>query len=161
MASGAEVRQGGRMRSFPLPIRVAAGLAATAAEQARHAPSYLLGLPVTVASQALQMSMRVQQHVTELAIKGDEALAGWHTVEEQPDWAVFDEDEAADAPTRTVPADYERLTLPQLRGRLRGFSPAELVALLEHERTHARRPEYLRMLSNRLEKLRAEEAAGR
>jgi len=159
MASSAEVRQGVRMRSLPLPIRVAAGLAATAAEQVRHAPSYLLGLPVTVASQALQISMRIQQHVTELAIKGDEALANWHTVEEQPEWAVFDEDEATDADDGTVPADYDQLTLPQLRGRLRGFSPAELVKLLEHERTHARRPEYLRMLSNRLDKLRAEEAA--
>jgi hypothetical protein len=80
------------MKSLPLPLRVAAGLAATAVEHARDLPAKLVGLPVTVASQALQMSMRVQQQVTELAIKGDEVLAGLRPVEETPAWATFDED---------------------------------------------------------------------
>lgn len=80
------------MKSLPLPLRVAAGLAATAVEHARDLPTKLAGLPVTVASQALQMSMRVQQQVTELAIKGDEVLAGLRPVEETPAWATFDED---------------------------------------------------------------------
>jgi hypothetical protein len=80
------------MKSLPLPLRVAAGLAATAVEHARDLPVKLAGLPVTVVSQALQMSMRVQQQVTELAIRGDEVLAGLRPVEETPDWATFDED---------------------------------------------------------------------
>src|SRR6266496_109128 len=80
------------MKSLPLPLRVAAGLAATAVEHARDLPAKLAGFPVTVASQALQMSMRVQQQVTELAIKGDEVLAGLRPVEEAPAWATFDED---------------------------------------------------------------------
>ncbi|GAA2971164.1 lipid droplet-associated protein [Actinokineospora diospyrosa] len=80
------------MKSLPLPLRVAAGLAATALEHARDLPTRIAGLPVTVASQALQVSMRVQQHVTELAIKGDEAIASLRPVDEDPEWATFDED---------------------------------------------------------------------
>ena len=80
------------MKSLPLPVRVAAGLAVTAVEQARTLPTKLAGLPVTVASQALQVSMRVQQQVTELAIRGDEVLASLRPVEETPGWATFDED---------------------------------------------------------------------
>ncbi|WP_285611240.1 lipid droplet-associated protein [Actinokineospora globicatena] len=84
------------MKSLPLPLRVAAGLAATALEHARDLPTRIAGLPVTVASQALQVSMRVQQHVTELAVKGDEALAALRPVEDEPEWATFDEDLADD-----------------------------------------------------------------
>lgn len=151
------------MRSFPLPVRVFAGLTATAIEQTRRLPQNLVGLPVTVASQALQLSMQVQQQVTELAIRGDEALAGWHTVEDQPEWATFDEDEPAGdtgppaTPAEGPPAlpDYDELTLPQLRGKLRRLSEDELSSLLEHERTHLQRAEFDRMLSNRLDTVRA------
>lgn len=166
------------MSSFPLPIRVAAGLAAVTVEEAKRLPGQLLGLPVTVVSQALQVSMRVQQQVTELAIKGDETLSVLSGTEQQPEWATFDEDEqpaAADgadaAESRPGPVTdlgepstvgddlavlpgYDQMSLPQLRGRLRGFSESELVALLEHERQHAQRPDFERMLSNRLERLR-------
>lgn len=96
------------MRSLPLPLRVAAGLAATAVEQARDLPAKLAGLPVTVASQALQMSMRLQQHVTELAIKGDEVLSGLQTVEETPEWATFDEDVADEQYDVSRPAPFDR-----------------------------------------------------
>lgn len=158
MASAAGVRQAGAMSSFPLPVRVAAGLAATAVEQARQLPTTLLGLPVTVASQALQASMRIQQQITELAIKGDEALAGLRTPEEQPAWATFDEDEPTEpevlSEDLSVLSDYDHLTLPQLRGRLRSFTEAELAELLAHEQQHGRRPEFLRMLQNRLDRLR-------
>ena len=41
--------------------------------------------------------MRVQQKVTELAIKGDRVLGTLRPVEEKPSWATFDEDEP---PTR-------------------------------------------------------------
>jgi hypothetical protein len=82
------------MKQLPLPVRVAAGLAVTAVDQARHLPEKLAELPVTVVSQALQLSMRVQQQLTELAIKGDDALASFRPVEETPGWARFDEDEA-------------------------------------------------------------------
>ena len=188
------------MSSLPLPVRVAAGVAATAVEQTRQLPRSLVGLPVTLVSQALQASMRVQQQVTQLAIKGDDALGGLRTPEEQPSWATFDEDDtgapaAADFPSPdrgrveeplpsepqpsdphssesprsrsprsgsafsepSIPADYDQLTLPQLRGKLRGFSVADLEELLDYERAHAQRPGYVRMLSNRLERVRSPE----
>lgn len=81
------------MTPLPLPVRLAAGLVATAVEQARHLPRLVIEFPVTAVSQALQVSMRVQQRVTELAIKGDRALGALRPVEEQPGWATFDEDE--------------------------------------------------------------------
>src|SRR3954471_20275958 len=81
-----------RMTSLPLPFRVAAGLPAPAIERARELPEKIVGLPVTVASQAMQLSMRVQQEITALAIRGDEALASFRPVEETPEWATFDED---------------------------------------------------------------------
>lgn len=80
------------MKPLPLPIRLAAGIAVSAKEHARDLPRQLTGLPVTVASQVLQLSMRVQQQVTELAIKGESALSGLQPVEETPSWATFDED---------------------------------------------------------------------
>ncbi|WP_431876309.1 lipid droplet-associated protein [Amycolatopsis sacchari] len=90
------------MKPLPLPLRVAAGLAVTAAERARELPKNVVGLPVTVVSQVLQFSMRLQQHVTELAIKGDEVLSALRPVEETPSWATFDEDlpPADEAPAR-------------------------------------------------------------
>src|SRR5215469_12183107 len=82
------------MKPLPLPVRVAAGLAVTAVDRARHLPEKLAELPVTMVSQALQLSMRLQQQVTELAIKGDDALSTFRPVEESPKWATFDEDTA-------------------------------------------------------------------
>ncbi|MGW4486979.1 lipid droplet-associated protein [Amycolatopsis sp. NPDC004368] len=92
------------MKPLPFPLRVAAGLAVTTAERVRELPKQITGLPVTVASQVLQLSMRVQQHVTELAIKGDDALSGLRPVEETPSWATFDEDVEPTRPT-LVPVD--------------------------------------------------------
>lgn len=159
------------MRSFPLPIRVAAGLASTAIEQTRRLPAYLLGLPITVTSQVLQLSMRAQQQITELAIEGDERLADLcgrdQAYAPQPGWARFDEDEVpSTAPVGTdtvedgddddvsdVAPGFDEMTLPQLRGKLRRLSRDDVELLLVHERSHAARPDFLRMLSNRLETL--------
>ena len=94
------------MSPLPLPVRLAAGLAAIAVDQARKFPTQLAGLPVTVASRALQVSMRVQQHVTELAIKGDEVFASLRPVDDTPPWARFDEDDDMDRrDDDDVPAD--------------------------------------------------------
>ena len=94
---------------LPLPVRVAAGLVATAVEQARDLPRLALELPVTAVSQALQASMRVQQKVTELAIKGDRVLGVGPPIEDEPAWATFDDEpparrngRAGDEPTKVT-----------------------------------------------------------
>lgn len=257
---------------LPLPVRLAAGIVASAAEQAKWLPSRVIGLPVTVISHTLQLSMRLQQQVTALAIKGDDALAGLRPVQETPSWATFDEDlpgtgdageatpaganamsdqfaaqgtgtagsamrvlpeehtapvigtiglaneqhqgtshpagsdratsedgtghgrpqhgdgaaavaadtadedpwsveskeltrehvdgegdsDAADSPPACFP-NYAELSLPQLRARLRRFSLADLHELLDHERSHAARPDFVKMLARRIDTVRAEQ----
>ncbi|MFC4084736.1 lipid droplet-associated protein [Amycolatopsis samaneae] len=207
------------MKPLPLPLRVAAGLAVTTAERVRELPKQLTGLPVTVVSQVLQFSMRVQQHVTELAIKGDDALAGLRPVEDTPSWATFDEDIEPDlpparptlTPVADVPepraevnghavssadleaelgdpwaeeeralaadhldgefdstgdatgdgpaglANYDQLTLPQLRARLRRLSVTQLEELLAYERANADRPSFVGMLARRIGNARKDE----
>ncbi|MFD1147093.1 lipid droplet-associated protein [Saccharothrix hoggarensis] len=159
------------MKPLPLTVRLAAGLAVTAVEQARKLPQQLAGLPVTVVSEALRLSMRVQQQVTELAIKGDEVLSVLRPVEQEPEWATFDEDEPEPAPApaedpwaeeeRALAAEppavlpnYDELTLAQLRARLRTLSAEDLEELLAHERTHAARPEFTGMLTRRIANLK-------
>ena len=164
------------MKPLPLAVRLAAGLAVTAVEQARKLPQQVAGLPVTVVSEALQLSMRVQQRVTELAIKGDEVLSVLRPVEQEPEWATFDEDEPGNDPgtdTPEIPDDpwaeeeqalaaeppaslpnYDELTLAQLRARLRTLTADDLDELLAHERTHAARPEFTGMLTRRIANLR-------
>ncbi|WAL66699.1 lipid droplet-associated protein [Amycolatopsis cynarae] len=194
------------MKPLPLPLRVAAGLAVTAAEHARELPKNLLGLPVTVLSQVLQLSMRLQQQVTELAIKGDEVLSSLRPVEETPAWATFDEDitppegdarnghhgpvgvkepgeglrdpweqeeqalaedhsegefDSGNAAAAAVGAagpvgltNYDELTLPQLRARLRRLNLEQLEELLSYERSHANRPSFTGMLTRRIGNVR-------
>lgn len=90
------------MKPLPLPVRLAAGIVALAVEQARDLPRLVIEFPVTAVSQALQASMRVQQKVTEVAIKGDRALGALRPVEERPSWATFDEDEPSTNGSGTV-----------------------------------------------------------
>ncbi|ALE74982.1 MULTISPECIES: lipid droplet-associated protein [unclassified Pseudonocardia] len=80
------------MSPLPFPVRIAAGLVVTAVEQARELPRHAVELPVTAVSQALQVSMRLQQTVTELAIKGDRALGALRPADDVPNWATFDDD---------------------------------------------------------------------
>ncbi|MEV6827295.1 lipid droplet-associated protein [Amycolatopsis sp. NPDC051102] len=119
------------MKPFPLPLRVAAGLAVSTAERVRELPRQLAGLPVTVVSQVLQASMRVQQHVTELAIKGDSALSSLRPVEDTPSWATFDEDAEPDVPPAR-PNLAPVADVPEPRSEINGRVPsaAELEAEL-------------------------------
>ncbi|GGG15223.1 hypothetical protein GCM10007304_31620 [Rhodococcoides trifolii] len=88
----------------PFAARVAVGLAVTVVDEARRLPSTAISLPMTAISQVLQTSMRFQQTVTELAIRGDEifALIG-STPEEKPSWATFDDDADAGAALSVEP----------------------------------------------------------
>jgi hypothetical protein len=87
------------MSALPFPVRVAAGLVVTAVEEARDLPRTVAGLPITAVSRVLQLTMRAQQVVTELAIKGDTALNGMRPADEAPSWARFDDDLPEALPT--------------------------------------------------------------
>jgi len=187
------------MSSLPFPVRVAAGLVVTAVEEARDLPRTVAGLPITAVSRVLQLSMRAQQVVTELAIKGDSALDGMRPVEEAPSWARFDDDlpdslrparpgtwerpdlgeiddtslehtglagtprvnghaRALGVVEQTPDAlpGYESMTIAQLRGKLRSLSVDEVAELLAFEESHASRPPFVTMLSNRIATLNAQ-----
>jgi len=170
------------MSSLPFPVRVAAGLVVTAVEEVQALPRTIVGLPITAVSQVLQLSMRAQQVVTELAIKGDTALEGGRPVEDAPSWARFDDDSdtpalprpatngharpvggtaigvAEDTPSVTPDAlpGYESLTVAQLRAKLRTLSVDQLTELLAWESSHADRPAFVTMLTNRIATLTAE-----
>ncbi len=65
----------------------------TAIEETRRLPHTILMYPMTVASQAANLLMHLQQNLAELVIKGDEALEQlFPPKDEQPEWATFDED---------------------------------------------------------------------
>jgi hypothetical protein len=162
------------MKPLPLGVRVAAGLAVTALEQARKLPQQLAGLPLTVVSEAMQLSMRVQQHVTELAIKGDDVLSGLRPAEEEPEWATFDEDETPVTTSQEVVDDpweeeeraiaevpeflpsYDELSIAQLRARLRNLDVDQLEELLRYEKAHEARPEFVGMLNRRIATVKAQ-----
>ncbi|MFC9980662.1 lipid droplet-associated protein [Gordonia sp. NPDC127522] len=92
------------MDRAPYPARIAAGLIVTALEETRKLPALLITLPMTAISQTLQAGMRAQQNIAELAIKGDAALEMlFDRPDEQPEWARFDEDDAA-GPDPVTPA---------------------------------------------------------
>jgi len=107
------------MKPLPLPLRIAAGLVVTAVEQAKDLPRLAVEFPVTAVSQALQASMRVQQRITDLAIKGDRALGALHPIEEKPSWATFDEDEQwpdnGVTPLRRPDPEYIPVARPPVR----------------------------------------------
>ncbi|QTI71108.1 lipid droplet-associated protein [Gordonia polyisoprenivorans] len=95
----------------PYPARIAAGLVVTAVEETRKLPTLLFTLPVTAVSETLQLAMRAQQGIAELAIKGDTALEMiFDRPSEEPAWARFDEDDTEVADT-VVPIESGRATL--------------------------------------------------
>ena len=78
----------------PYPARIVAGLLVTALEETRKLPTLVVTLPMTAISETLQAGMRMQQNIAELAIKGDALFETlFDKPSDQPEWAVFDEDE--------------------------------------------------------------------
>ncbi|OLP01531.1 hypothetical protein BVU76_14910 [Mycolicibacterium porcinum] len=85
------------MGTAPYGVRLLVGAAATALEETRKLPQTILTYPMTVASQAANLVMHVQQNLAELVVKGDETLEHlFPPKDEQPEWATFDEDLEAD-----------------------------------------------------------------
>lgn len=96
------------MGTAPYGVRLLVGAAATAVEETKKLPQTILMYPMTVASQAANLVMHIQQNLAELVIKGDETLETlFPPHDEQPEWATFDED----LPDEGSPAgDGERRT---------------------------------------------------
>ena len=80
-----------------------------------------------------------------MALAADAAAAG----------AALTADIAVGGPGGPPVAGYDHLSIPQLRGRLRGLSVEQVEALLGYERATLARPPYLTMLENRLTVLRS------
>ncbi|WKG02182.1 lipid droplet-associated protein [Mycolicibacterium sp. HK-90] len=114
------------MGTAPYGVRLLVGAAVTALEETRRLPQTILTYPMTVASQAANIVMHVQQNLAELVVKGDETLEQlFPPKDEQPEWATFDEDlesdDADDTPDDTAAADGERRT----EGRFALYSTGE------------------------------------
>lgn len=110
------------MGTAPYGVRLLVGAAATAIEETRKLPQTILTYPMTVASQAANLVMHVQQNLAELVVKGDETLEQlFPPKDEQPEWATFDED-LDDEPVDDAPdTDGDRRT----EGRFALYSTGE------------------------------------
>ena len=79
--------------TLPTPLRVAAGIVASGIDLVRSLPEEIPALPVTLVGKAMQLSMKVQQEIADLATKGDEFLSGvLGGPQENPPWAQFDDE---------------------------------------------------------------------
>jgi len=78
-------------REIPEVVRAVAGLAATVLDEARKLPQELPELPVRLIGQAMQVSLKLQQHYSGLVARGDEVLTGLRGHAE-PGLATFDDD---------------------------------------------------------------------
>jgi hypothetical protein len=109
------------MATAPYGVRLLVGAAVTAIEETRKLPQTILMYPMTLASQAAHIIMRIQQNLADLVIKGDETLDQmFPPKEEQPEWATFDEDLDDNEPAWPT-SEGERLT----EGRFALFTRGE------------------------------------
>lgn len=162
----------------PLPIRLAAGIAATTVEEAFRLPYRLRRLPGQVAGSAFTSAagtaMRARQNVTDLVARGDMVLEELSTpVEEQPAWATFDEDgdpdtaaarSAASASAAAAGAagelhtpakvaeevGYADMDAEDLEDLIPMLDAAQLSALSRHECDLGDRPAFRTLLDNAL-----------
>lgn len=110
------------MGTAPYGVRLLVGAAVTALEETRKLPQTILTYPMTVASQAANIVMHVQQNLAELVVKGDETLEQlFPPKDEQAEWATFDEDLEDDGADPVNTPDGERRT----EGRFALYSSGE------------------------------------
>jgi hypothetical protein len=99
------------MATAPYGVRLLVGAAVTAIEETKKLPQTILMYPITLASTAAHVIMRIQQNLAEMVIKGDEALDHlFPPKEEQPEWATFDEDLADEPSAQPDNANGDRRT---------------------------------------------------
>jgi len=102
------------MTNLPTSIKAALGLAAEAVEEARKLPETLpekiTTVPMIAVSTAMQVSLRMQQRIAELAARGDEVLSRFHeSPADPPAWAKFDDEPAAGEELAASKAAFDRI----------------------------------------------------
>ncbi|MBJ7452258.1 MAG: hypothetical protein JHC71_09260 [Blastococcus sp.] len=98
--------------------------------------------------------------VDDTVADADAAIAAGATVDaagagsvDSTDTASTDATAGDSAPAEAPIDGYDSFSIAQLRGRLRGYALSTVSDLVAYEQSKQARPEYLRMLRNRLEKL--------
>lgn len=162
----------------PAPLRLAAGLAVTAAEEAFRLPHRLRRAPARMAARVaaapsavadagaaaagragtrvLARALRVQQNLSALAAKGDEALADLVADDSAAGAeAVFDDDPGAGVRATTaeqaaLAVGYPDLDADDLEDLLPELDRARIAALLDYELAHGDRPAFTTLLGNAL-----------
>ncbi|WP_284233186.1 lipid droplet-associated protein [Mycobacterium antarcticum] len=115
------------MATAPYGVRLLLGAAVTALDETRRLPQTIITYPMTIVSQVAHLVMKMQQDVADLVIRGDETLDQlFPPKDEQPEWAIFDEDDAdadgdSDVDDDQSPRNGERLT----EGRFALYSTGE------------------------------------
>lgn len=105
------------MTSAPYGVRLLVGVAVTAVDETKKLPQTILMAPMTLASQLAQLVMKLQQELADFVIRGDATLeALFPPTDEQPEWAVFDEDDSSPASTPAPAAE------PRTEGRFALYS---------------------------------------
>lgn len=159
----------------PAPLRLAAGLAVTAAEETfrlpyriRRIPSRLRAVPgelrhggedavIRVVGRTMTTGLRVQQQVNHVMAKGEVAL-GDLTGPEPTDvasWATFEDETPEDL--GFSPADvaikvgYGELDADDLEDLLEELSGEDISKLAQYEAAGAARPAHLTLLHNALD----------
>jgi len=80
----------------PAPVRAALGLVVSVVDDRQKLADRALELPVLAVSTALQVSLRAQQRYAAFTARGDDFLNQLRGAPElPPDWARFDDDDAA------------------------------------------------------------------
>ena len=108
--------------TLPTPLRVAAGIVASGIDLVRSLPEEIPALPVTLVGKAMQLSMKVQQEIADLATKGDELLSGvLGGPQENPPWAQFDDEPPPATPVAagSRPKEPTRPAMPGAAGSAR------------------------------------------
>jgi hypothetical protein len=123
--------------------------------EAREATEVTEVTEVTEASEATEAPSVVapeQSIAPGKAVAAEQTVASEQTSSMEP--AVTPEASATSLP---VP-NYDNLTLPSLRARLRSLDPAQLHALLDYEKANAGRSDVLTMFERRISKLESDGA---
>ena len=159
----------------PLPVRLMAGVAATAAETAFRLPYRLRRLPSRLGTSALTSAasgaLQLRQNLTDLVARGDHVLEEFAApTEEKASWATFDEDvapnrSAAASAAGVAAARADDISTPERVAREVGYADmdsedlediipdlnaTELAALSRYERTIGDRPAFRTLLDNAL-----------